>query len=203
MKPTLASLAFILVASACSSSSGTSSATVDGGSADGSTPRPATGAPPEKHRATAEACTADRPAGQTASPGGACTKDGDCAAGKNGRCFGGLQPNACSYDECAADGDCGGNGVCVCRAGGRTGQPNVCFRGNCRTDADCAGSYCSPSAVSISTDCQGVKVGSFGFFCHTPSDECRNDSDCPSPADACLLDVDAQHWKCATLLCPG
>ncbi len=158
---------------------------------------------PKKHRPSVTSCPTDRPAGSASRPeGGDCTTDADCTKGKNGRCYGGLRPNLCTYDECAVDADCG-NAVCECRVNARLGQPNVCFRGNCRTDADCKGNYCSPSAVDVGLECVGVKVGSYGYFCHGTADECIDDADCTGKVSNCVFDVDALHWKCVSVACPG
>jgi hypothetical protein len=155
---------------------------------------------PKIHRPTTVDCPTERPAG-SATSGGACAKDADCTAGKNGRCSGGLTPNACTYDECAVDGDCG-TAVCVCRDAAKVGAPNACFRGNCRTDVDCPGSYCSPSGVDIFWNClTGVPIGAFGFFCHSPADECVDKEDCGTGNATCAFDADARHFKCLTLSC--
>ncbi len=159
---------------------------------------------PKEHRPAVVACDATRPPGSAAgTTGGACTKDSDCTTGgKNGRCYGGLTPNACSFDECATDSECG-SAVCLCRVAARVGAPNVCFRGNCRTDADCAGNFCSPSGADIYWNCTtGVPIGSYGFFCHGPTDECIDHDDCGAASNvSCVYDVDAKHFKCLSLVC--
>jgi hypothetical protein len=54
-----------------------------------------------------------------------------------------------------------------------------------------------------------MQVGLLGYYCHTPSDECVNDSDCPAmPAamgpQACTYSMAKQHWVCATVpICAG
>ena len=201
----------VLVCAACAACAMTacsshSSSTTPTTTADAASDAPAR--TPKNHRASVASCPTDRPAGHVEGPGvGTCTKDADCTKGKNGRCYGGLQPPACTYDECAIDADCG-NAVCECRVNSRLGQPNVCFKGNCRTDGDCAsaaggGNYCSPSAVNIGLECMGVKPGSFGYFCHGRSDECIDDDDCGGSGKQCVFDVDVVHWKCVQPACPG
>ncbi len=162
---------------------------------------------PAVHRATAAACPTDRPA-STASgiPGGACAKDADCTQGTNGRCIPiGVNPPTCSYDECTKDADCGGAGVCQCRADQDRGA-NVCRQGSCRTDADCGvvgKGFCSPSAFGISQSCrEGIPAGAFGYFCHGANDACTDDADCgPTGQVACVFDVAATRWTCRTLSC--
>jgi hypothetical protein len=208
----LSTLAIATVLVACSSSSssdstsntdagpdsGTESAVDAGG--DGAKTRE-----PKIHRPTAVDCPTDRAVGTAGSPrtGDKCESDAECTAGKNGRCESSLQGNVCSYDECFTDADCGSAGVCGCRQDQLYGA-NVCYKGNCRTDADCPTSWCSPSAVNVSTSCTtGIPVGVVGFFCHTAADECTDDSDCPSATGTCTFDVDKLHWACRALLCFG
>jgi hypothetical protein len=205
MRPPLTVLAFALSAAACSSSSSVPGAD-SGANVDGSgdvAPRV-----PADHRAAAAACPSDRPAGDATAPGGKCTKDADCTSGKNGRCLAPRPPdlveNTCSYDDCFTDADCG-SGVCACRSATHHGA-NTCFHANCRTDADCAGRGCSPSAVATDPSCQsGLAIGSFGYFCHTASDECIDDGDCggsgPSGPKICIFDADVAHWRCFATSC--
>lgn len=167
---------------------------------------------PTVHRVLPEACPTDRP---TAPPptisGGTCKTDAECTQGTNGRCLSlVLGPPSCSYDRCAKDGDCGqSTGVCQCRAAAEGGA-NVCRQGNCRTDGDCGVTgkgFCSPSATGIDATCRtGIPSGSFGYFCHTPSDECSNDADCAKGVTgqgACIYDLNKVHWACVTLQCTG
>jgi hypothetical protein len=73
-------------------------------------------------------------------------------------------------------------------------------------DSDCgSGGYCSPATA---TDPMCIQVGLLGYYCHTPSDECVNDSDCPAmPAmgpQACTYSTAKQHWVCMTVpICAG
>jgi hypothetical protein len=178
-------------------SAGTTSSTAGTG---GSTP----GKKPKAHRASAAPCAEPRQAFDQGESGGKCLKDVECTAGLNGRCVEYLgQPSFCSYDDCTADADCGSASVCDCR-NGASFSANTCFHGNCQADADCAAGYCSPSAVGIGPDCNtGVQPGSYGYFCHTPGDECVDDADCPSGMGqgTCLLQPDKGIWACQVLLC--
>lgn len=153
-----------------------------------------------------------------------CTSDGDCKGGPAGRCnctwsggpYGGTNPSAngssCTYDGCASDADCGGK-VCLCRETALPGvtpvlgldrsdaQPTVCASvGNCRVDADCGvGGYCSPSAPF---ECIAPVPANYGYYCHTPSDECTDDTDCPmgtAGSGDCAFDPTAGHWACHTV----
>jgi hypothetical protein len=175
------------------------------------------GAPlPEQHRATAQACPAER--GSSGSidttacvdrSGITCTSDADCTAGKTGRCLSGEAPclTACSYDTCLTDADCAA-GPCECRSSAADVAANVCLPGsNCRTDADCGDcEACSPSGVPNSMGCDpvgacscGDAVASLRYACHTASDECATASDCPGGSSAyCAYDDGFRRWKCAT-----
>jgi hypothetical protein len=68
---------------------------------------------------------------------------------------------------------------------------------NCRVDTDCgAQGYCSPSSgTSICGDSLA------GYYCHTASDECIDDSDClQNPNNAgipgCVYSTTDSHWVC-------
>ena len=137
-----------------------------GGSVDGATPAPA---PPTAHRSVAVACPA---AGGTTSR---CKVDDDCRGIFHGHCEAGT----CNFDQCTTDAGCGAKGVCFCKGATPVGREsslgNVCVVGNCQTDADCPSGFCSPSYGSCG-DYSGVQ----GYYCHTASDACRNDSECPA-----------------------
>lgn len=178
--------------------------TGDGGAADGSTP-----GVPDKHRPTAPTCSMDRPPqivdARMADSGipGSCEIDADCTQGKNGRCgrpTGNRAGNYCSYDSCFADADCAADEACSCAVSG-----NVCVKGNCRLDSDCGvGGYCSPT---IGGGCGGTGVA--GYFCHTASDECANDSDCKATSQdlqtkSCAWEPTSKKWKCQqVVICAG
>lgn len=190
-------LALALVAAACGEASSETSSGTTGGLFAGRTP--------EHHRGAPEECAAARPAVNASIPGGTCAADADCAEGENGRCvYTFSEPSTvCSYDACAADSDCGGAQVCDCR-NEASYNANTCFHGNCQLDADCgAGGFCSPSAVLVASNCTTtIDPGSFGYFCHTPSDECLDDSDCPEPSpSACVFTVEKMRWACVALEC--
>jgi hypothetical protein len=64
-------------------------------------------------------------------------------------------------------------------------------------DADCGdGGYCSPS---WSPPCGS----SVQFECHTPNDECVDDTDCgpPGTSAACTYSQSLAHWVCASVEC--
>ena len=167
---------------------------------------------PLKHRATADSCPTERGPGPPTQPypqgqAAGCASDSDCTAGENGRCFpfeGLVGPGGCSYDECFTDSACGVKTPCVCRASATDNTANVCDPGgNCAVDSDCGpGSYCSPSASS----CWNLAP----YFCHTASDTCIDDTDCP-PGDpggagcpivsSCAYDPQLQHWACTQFIC--
>ena len=141
-----------------------------------------------------------------------CTDDTSCAGGANGRCgcAWGAAPNpwgtACSYDDCASDDACG-HTVCLCRETtlpGVTPDParrTICAgSGNCKVDSDCGGGgYCAPTAAF---QCGPDRWDYYGFFCHTPNDECVNDSDCAPQGNAfCAYNPAVKHWACSTGTC--
>jgi hypothetical protein len=141
-----------------------------------------------------------------------CRANAECVNGHNGRCsycrvslfspFPLTTDLCCTYDECQTDADCNG-GVCAC---GRDTTPpynHYCVAGNCRIDSDCGGQYCSPS---VPLGC-GNHYRYVGFYCHTASDECSQDSDCPatpgSQSPYCAYDPVVSHWACSSRICPG
>ncbi|MFI5300872.1 MAG: hypothetical protein ACHREM_22550 [Polyangiales bacterium] len=106
----------------------------------------------------------------------------------------------CSYDQCFADSDCPGSVACNCRASASDTVANICGTGSgCRIDSDCgACGYCSPSYVSGEI-CDGAKDQ---FFCHTPKDECIDDSDCSKSNGSCNYDPTKGAFACVTLCSP-
>jgi hypothetical protein len=174
---------------------------------------------PLYHRATAACCPSQRgpgPANQPYPPGvasflaadaGGCTSDSDCTDGVNGRCFpfeGAVGAGGCSYDDCFTDSNCGSATPCLCRSSSADNSANVCDPGgNCAVDSDCGpGSYCSPSPES----CYGPSP----YYCHTSSDTCVNDADCPfidagecccPTVASCVYSPQAQRWACNQLVC--
>ena len=164
---------------------------------------------PDEHRATASECSHTRAASMPTPPAeclmpdgtlmcpGECSRDSDCmdsALGKNGRCLvQGPPPRfGCSYDTCFADSACETGSVCQCRESADSVDGNHCTQpSNCRVDADCGeNGYCSPSQAH-------EWCGTF-YACHTPDDECLNDSDCDSDTH-CDFDSKAKHWLCTDL----
>ena len=138
-----------------------------------------------------------------------CKVHADCTAKPNGRCVSRINGgpafkdgNRCLYDECTTDDTCPMGDVCVCSGDDATlcrssicncnpaskacvvqtrsddtvcscGAANACMKGNCRVDSDCGtAGYCSP-AIDV---CNRF----FGYYCHTPADECSDESDCPT-----------------------
>ena len=164
---------------------------------------------PQYHRASGECCPADRAPGDTAMTDtiGTCMSDSDCDAGVSGRCLS-DQTFYCSYDTCFSDSDCAPRTPCLCRPSPTSDSPNYCADGSeCATDSDCGpGGYCSPSP-SPGYTC--VTANPPTYYCHTPQDECTNDSDCGlfdggdiiylNPFNICLYDTD--RWACAFLNC--
>ena len=166
------------------------------------------GHPPNEHRATAVECSHTRAAslptpngncGGATCPNSDCSQDSDCvdgAQGTNGRCLqrGPLAGLTCSYDACFADTACVNGSVCQCREPLDGVEPNYCTAGNCRIDADCGmNGYCSPS--------QAHEWCSTFYACHTPNDECTNDSDCGADTH-CDFAMTEKRWVCANLCGP-
>jgi hypothetical protein len=150
-----------------------------------------------------------------------CKSDSDCTAGLDGRCdYTATSACACKYDACLTDADCPAGSDCACDANrggaGASGNPTVCLPSNCRLDSDCGpGGYCSPSYLAGGPGGCGSQW--YGFFCHTPQDECGNWSDCktngcmspngpngPATGVACVYARELGHWKCVSFdICAG
>jgi len=133
-----------------------------------------------------------------------CLEHGDCTDGQNGRCVGnGHDGWYCTYDQCRADADCGGDGGGACQCGGGwRSDHNVCLGGDCQVDADCgADGFCSPTFG----DC-GSYSGFVEYRCHTADDECVDDADCGGEGDwgpYCAYNPAAGRWMCADSHCAG
>jgi hypothetical protein len=151
---------------------------------------------PAEHRAVGEEC--DKPTeipepnvGDFLAPSN-CSVHADCTEGIDGRCiYYGGEPGRllCAYDVCFKDSDCG-EGVCECLGGY---YPNTCRSGNCQVDADCGpDGYCSPSNVG----CSGTY-----YYCHTPEDECVDDTECSETGGACYYNQDVGKWICGDGTC--
>ena len=185
-----------------------------GDMAGGGTGGLATGRVPDSHRPSDAQCTQTAPAGNCpctagcSSPQFTCTSDSACAdAGANGRCInqGGPAGCGCTYDRCAGDTDCPSGQTCGCHGSPYTfGGGSTCVPGNCRVDADCGtGGYCSPSpAMPCNMTgwdyCQGL-----GYYCHTPTDWCMNDSDCGVGAGSgCVYSASNGDWECVRYAFP-
>ena len=166
--------------------------------------------PPTNHRPmTPAACPSAEPMPQCPFSGGECMTDADCTAGTIGRCVT-TSTCTCRYNACVTDADCAAGTDCVCDTGGGAGSgganyPTACVPSNCRTDADCGvGGFCSPTFT-------GSVCGSlYGWFCHTPNDECGVDADCvnDNPKAAvvprCEYSPERGVWVCSiTTFCAG
>jgi hypothetical protein len=126
-----------------------------------------------------------------------CSNDSACTAGTNGRCVesgGGVLECSCTYDTCTGDATCPTNQTCACHGAPYTdGQGNTCVPGNCRVDADCGtGGYCSPTYNLNSCGSLG------GYYCHTPQDQCINDTDCggANGPELCIYSGTDGRWEC-------
>jgi hypothetical protein len=155
---------------------------------------------PLYHRPDDSQCTAPRSAGSCTAgmmgPPFVCSTDSQCAdGGADGRCTnspGGPAGCFCTYDACGTDNDCPSGQLCVCHDSAYNHDGNTCLPGNCRVDADCGpGGYCSPAHGT--NDCGGVN----GYYCHTPQDQCIDDSDCAGQGfDVCSWSAQANRWEC-------
>lgn len=189
-------------AGADGASSSSSGATSSGGSGSGSGSGSSSGGErvPVNHRSSDAQCMTTAPPGDCTfdNPGSPCHADADCSeAGPSGRCIVANGPPTCfcTWDSCTGDSDCKTGQTCACHGSAYTaGAGNTCTPGNCRVDADCGqGGYCSPSA---GTNTCGTLSG---YYCHTPKDQCTNDSDCGStstPANMCIYSPTAGYWSC-------
>jgi hypothetical protein len=174
-----------------------------------------------------DACTADVCSGpggscQNITINGCCNTDMDCTKGNlcssakcpmpGGFCVGGSIPGCCNVDSdcadndaCTTDKECGSAAVCFCRDP-NAATANVCAHGNCVTDSDCNGDYCSPSGLLVDVSCRsGLSAGQLGYFCHTASDECRDDLDCAGKpgllTPICAFSTSTLHWACVSAPC--
>jgi hypothetical protein len=158
---------------------------------------------PTYHRPNDSQCLTSPPAGDCSPPPPAvgdassrypCTSDMDCTGGTNGRCNpdGPIAGCHCAYDTCTVDTDCPTDQLCVCHGSAYdTGAGNTCMAGNCRVDSDCgADGYCSPSPNG---GCGYVG----GYYCHTASDTCVDDTQCnEAGGGSCVWSSPAAHWEC-------
>jgi hypothetical protein len=154
-----------------------------------------------------------------------CTSDADCTAGTNGRCLmrtggGPAGPlSSCSYDRCFDDSECSKGTICNCRESNTSFDENACYpAGACRLDSDCGpNGYCSPSLINAVCACWGpapqrhqqsgmcfvnglpapceTDVCGHGYFCHTKSDICVDDSDCVG--GTCNYNMFEARWSCS------
>jgi hypothetical protein len=148
---------------------------------------------PLSHRATDVACPLGTPVDTTTSTG-TCQTVADCPALPHVSCipYDDAGASYCNVDACDVDTDCADGGVCQCATpatASSAGTPNVCLApGNCRVDSDCHPvAYCSPSSVGCGT--------TFSYYCHTPGDDCDNDTDCRE-LQFCQYAPGAGKWTC-------
>jgi hypothetical protein len=193
----LAALALALLALGCgrvpldlAATTGTAGASGGGGAAGS-----AGGRVPEQHRAASD-CTPIDPStsplacrGPNPNPGlpDACGNDGECTAGRNGRCQAAPPSGVCRciYDACVADSDCPVGQACACNP---AFVGNACITSSCRVDGDCgAGKFCGP----VIAPCGRAIVG---YQCHSPQDRCLSDTDCPI-TDTCDAYA-GEPWGC-------
>lgn len=184
---------------ASSSGSGGSSSSSGSGSSSGSS---SGGVAPVNHRPDDSQCLTQAPPGDCtfggSSGGPNCSSDAQCVdAGVNGRCVtnnGGAAFCYCTSDSCADDGACPTGQTCACHGSPYTGGVgNHCVPGNCRVDADCGvGGWCSPTYTT--SGCGSVG----GYYCHTPQDQCVNDSDCADAGSfyVCAFETNIGYWSC-------
>lgn len=110
---------------------------------------------------------------------------------------GGALECSCTYATCAGDSSCPTGQTCACAGSPYTGgSDNTCVQGNCRVDADCEGGsgYCSPALNANS--CGSI----LGYYCHTPNDQCVNDTDCQDTTmgpQVCTYAPTDGRWECA------
>ena len=147
---------------------------------------------PVDHRAADVPCPLSPPL--SATP---CDAAADCPAVAHVACIpydDAGTPSFCNADVCNVDSACADGGVCLCGSDSTATTavtPNVCLSaGNCRLDSDCPKvPYCSPSSVGCGT--------AFSYYCHTPNDECGNDTDCRDD-QFCQYAPGAGKWTCVS-----
>jgi hypothetical protein len=169
------------------------------GGPDGSGDAKASGPVPLNHRPNDSQCQTPAAPGNCSwsgmPPEPMCTKDSACTTGNDGRCIsnGLIAGCHCTYDTCASDNDCPAGELCACHGSPYTfAAGNTCVPGNCRVDSDCgAHGYCSP------TTSFGHCGRLTGYYCHTSSDQCVDDSDCPS--GPCAWSATGGRWECLTV----
>jgi hypothetical protein len=107
-------------------------------------------------------------------------------------------------DQCDSPAGCPSGQSCICGyqiPGNASHKPNQCVPAGCVTDSDCGqGGYCSPSVPPM------CGSGTFGYFCHTPDDQCDDDTDCARSGNggyggSCTWT--GASWTCEQALCAG
>jgi hypothetical protein len=106
-------------------------------------------------------------------------------------------PCGTATGTCLRDADCTAGNVCACVGTTYASPLNTCVPSNCTTDADCGpGGWCSPSETE-----GGACARLAGYFCHTPSDTCTNDVDCPGHLGNGHCISDGSAWQCGHSFC--
>ena len=153
-----------------------------------------------------------------------CFQDSDCDAGQPCLCrpsnFSGPPslPNVCAtMGNCRVDSDCGPGGYCSPSGVGPTEcacvkhEPCDGPDGSGVSDAwppqqPAPGVGCWESVdggpwTQVACTCSSPFPCGQGFYCHTPCDECVDDSDCGG-AGACNYSLVDQRWECIAQDCP-
>jgi hypothetical protein len=137
-------------------------------------------------------CTYDECARNDDCPSGACLCRESSESSAANECF--------DAGDCRLDSDCGPGGFC---------SPSLIGFGFCScptydlcTDAGpetgCSVSIDGGPPMSVPCLC-GNTCALPGFYCHTPCDECTNDSDCDH--GFCLFDAREHRWACLIAAC--
>jgi hypothetical protein len=150
-----------------------------------------------------------------------CFQDGDCVAGQPCLCRPSnvsgppSVPNVCApIGNCSVDSDCGPGGYCSPSNIGAcacvTHVPCDVPDGSVVSDASppqpplgvgCWDSVDGGPWTQIPCTCSSPYPCGKGFYCHTPCDECMDDSDCGG-AGACNYSLLDQLWECIAQDCP-
>jgi hypothetical protein len=137
-------------------------------------------------------CTYDACANDDGCTGGPCSCRDSAASAEANRCF--------DAGNCRVDADCGAGGYC---------SPSLIGFGFCECPTEdlcvdagdgtgCFVSYDGGLPIAVRCVC-GNTCAAPGFYCHTPCDECTNDTDCAG--GSCLFDAREHRWACRLALC--
>lgn len=109
------------------------------------------------------------------------------------------------YDACISDSDCASDQACQCgRRDGQAGPAdtvNHCVKAACHVDSDCGSSgTCGYNLEYVEGICGNENGSAEGFYCHTPNDVCKDDSDCLIDADISYMSpclrAENTLWQC-------